>query len=148
MKSKHKECSETTQLEPEITVVNAQEIIEEENDIEHAQAHVVDNNTECENKCERCDFTSENKTDLETHMDKNHSDFEIKLEVFVLFVNFDDDVHEVRKKLIAKLEEQDEVEKVEKVFVNKNDAFIDEQNLKWHSVDITLKSKHNSSNWK
>jgi hypothetical protein len=93
VKSKHKECSETTQLEPEITVVNAQEIIEEENYIEHAQGHVIDNNTECENKCERCEFTSENKTDLETHMDKNHSDFEIKLEVVVLFVNlYDDDV--------------------------------------------------------
>ena len=55
VKSKHKEC-----YEPEITFVNAQEIIEEENDIEHTQAHLEDNHTKCENKCERCEFTSEN----------------------------------------------------------------------------------------
>jgi hypothetical protein len=35
-----------------------------------------------------------------------------------------------------------------KVYVNKNDAFIDEDNLKWHSVDVTLTSKCNSTKWK
>ena len=47
-----------------------------------------------------------------------------------------EDVLDIRNKLIAKLDEQGEVEKVGKVFVNKNDAFTDEHNLKWHSVDV------------
>ena len=49
----------------------------------------------------------------------------------MLLLNFDYDVLEVRKQLIEKLEEQDEVEHVLKVYVNKIGAFIDENNIKW-----------------
>ena len=60
----------------------------------------------------------------------------------MLLLNFDYDVLEVRKQLIEKLEEQDEVEQVLKVYVNKIDAFIDENNIKWHTVGETLNSKY------
>ena len=99
-------------------------------------------------ECDHCELESQQETALEIHNDKEHTNCEIKLEVFVLFINFEDDIHYVRKKLIEKLEEQDEVEKVLKVFINKNDAFVDDNDLKWHSVDVTLSSKHNTAQWK
>ena len=66
----------------------------------------------------------------------------------MLLLNFDYDVLEVRKQLIEKLEEKDEVEQVFQVYVNKSDAFIDENNLKWHTVDVRFNSKHSSEKWK
>ena len=54
---------------------------------------------------------------------------EIKLEVFIL-VEYDIDVFEARKGLIDKLSAQKEVNKVNTVYVDKNEAFIDINNLK------------------
>ena len=136
MKAKHRECPENSlesniHLEPEIVVVEDGQIESQE-----------------QTQCEGCDFASSKENDLETHEVEKHENCEIKLEVFLLFMNVADDVHEKRKKLIDKLEDQDEVSTILKVYVNKNDAFIDEDNLKWHSVDVTLTSKYNSTKWK
>ena len=86
--------------------------------------------------------------ELENQMEQEETAFEIKLEVFVLVLNDDEDVFKVRDNLMKKLEENEEVEKVTKVYVNKSDTFIDEDNLKWHTVDVTLTSTHNSKKWK
>ena len=56
-------------------------------------------------------------------MEKEIVTSEIKLEVFTL-VNFEMDVLEARQTVIDKLNEQDGVEKVEKVYVNKSDAYL------------------------
>ena len=53
-----------------------------------------------------------------------------------------------RQILIEKLNEQDEVEIVDKVFVDKNESFVDVDNLQWNTVDIFLKSKENLQAWK
>ena len=49
--------------------------------------------------------------------------------------------------LIKKLNEQNEVESVDKVFVDKNESFLDIDNLQWNSVDIYLQSKENAKVW-
>ena len=50
--------------------------------------------------------------------------------------------------MIDKLSAQKEVIKVNTVYVDKSEAFIDENNLKWNSVDISLSSKENVKVWK
>ena len=72
---------------------------------------------------------------------------EITLEVFIL-VEYDLDVYEARKALIDRLSGQIEVDKVEKVYVDKNEIFTDIYNLKWNSVDILLTSKSSVIVWK
>ena len=119
VKAKHQESSETEtfNLEPEIVVL-------EEN--------------------EESVLIEDTGKDLENQMEQEETAFEIKLEVFVLVLNDDEDVFKVRDNLMKKLEENEEVEKVTKVYVHKSDTFIDEDNLKWHTVDVTLTSAHNS----
>jgi hypothetical protein len=101
LKAKHKECSQNdseiseiqTHLEPDDVVVNEEPV--------YIQEH----------NCEQCEFVANAQTDLETYEIEKQGTCEIKLEVFLLFLNFDNDVLEVRKQLIEKLEEQDEDEK-------------------------------------
>ena len=49
---------------------------------------------------------------------------------------------------MEKLNDQREVLKVEKVYVDKHDTFIDIDNLRWNSVDIVLSTKENEKVWK
>ena len=55
---------------------------------------------------------------------------------------------EARKALIDRLSDQKEVEKVDKIYVDKNESFTDIHNLKWNSVDISLRSKATVKSWK
>ena len=57
-------------------------------------------------------------------------------------------VHVTRQILIDKLKNQEEVETVDKVYVDKNESFIDVNSLQWNSVDIFLKSRKNLIFWK
>ena len=101
-------------------------------------------------KCDHCDFASKNNTDLEIHISEKHNadseTFEIKLEVFCLVEN-EKNVLETRQNLIDKLNNLKEIESVDKVYVDKNESFIDVNNLQWNSVDIFLKSKQNLKTW-
>ena len=55
---------------------------------------------------------------------------------------------EARKNIIEKLNEQDEVEKVLKVYVDTFDSYIDVDNVRWNSVDIFLTTNNDSNTWK
>ena len=59
---------------------------------------------------------------------------EIKLEVFAPV--FTDNVLENRKNIMEKLNEQDEVEDVEKAFISKVESYSDVDNLFWNKADI------------
>ena len=65
-------------------------------------------------KCEKCEFESNNKLNIEKHVAEEHTtveihvENEIKLEVFLL-VEYEVDVFEARKVLIDKLSAQKEV---------------------------------------
>ena len=69
------------------------------------------------------------------------------MKVFIL-VEYDLDVYEARKALIDRLSGQIEVDKVEKVYFDKNEIFTDIYNLKWNSVDILLTSKSSVKVWR
>ena len=104
-------------------------------------------------KCEECEFVAIRQSDIDNHVAEKHNAVEspetneIKLEVFIL-VEYDLDVFEARKALIDRLSDQKEVEKVEKVYVDKNESFTDIHNLKWNTVDILLRSKATVKSWK
>ena len=117
--------------------------------IEEPKIIVVGDSEEIENlKCEICEYTTNDNQDLENHTAEKHNETnEIKLEVFLL-VGDENDVLEARKILMEKLNEQKEVSKVEQVYVNKNDTFIDIDNLRWNSVDIVLSTTENEKVWK
>ena len=66
----------------------------------------------------------------------------------VLSCRYENNVLEARNIWMEKLNEQKEVSKVEKVYVNKNDTFIDIDNLRWNSVDIVLSTTENEKVWK
>ena len=93
-----------------------------------------------------CDFDAENEQDLDTHISENHNNekdieiSEIKLEIFAI-VNFENDVLQARKDIIEKLCKQKEVEKVDKVFVDKMESFMDVDNVRWNSIDVFLTTK-------
>ena len=95
-------------------------------------------------KCESCDYTCGNEDVLELHINEKHETenklSEIKLEVFAI-VDFGVDALETRKNIIDKLNEQSDVEKVLKVFVNKADNFMDINNVIWNAADIFLTTK-------
>ena len=57
------------------------------------------------------------------------------------------DVLEARKIFIQKLNTQKEVENVDKVYVDKNEAFTDINNLNGNSVNIFLSTKEDSKLW-
>ena len=78
---------------------------------------------------------------------KNSDTIEVKLEVFLL-VEDETNVLEARKALIENLSAMDEVEKVEKVYVDKNETFKGIYNLRWNSTDIVFSTKENMMNWK
>ena len=71
----------------------------------------------------------------------------MKLEVFLL-VGDENNVLEVRKVQTENLSALEEVEKVDKVYVDKNDTFVDIHNLRWNSIDIVLSTKKNVKDWK
>ena len=48
---------------------------------------------------------------------------------------------------MEKLNDQEEVETVDKVFVDKNESFVDVDGLQWYSVDVFLKTRENSKIW-
>ena len=48
---------------------------------------------------------------------------------------------DARNMIIEKLSEQDGVEKVVKVYVNKNEVLMDVDNVVWNSADIFLETK-------
>ena len=98
--------------------------------IEEPEIIVVGDSEEIENlKCEICEYTINDNQDLVNHTAEKHNETnEIKLQVL-------------------KLNEQKEVSKVEKVYVNKNDTFIDIDNLRWNSVDIVLSTTENEKVW-
>ena len=54
---------------------------------------------------------------------------------------------DARKTIIEKLSEQDDVEKVLKVFVNKNESLWDINNFICNSVDIVLSTKQSVNVW-
>ena len=100
-----------------------------------------------------CDFDAENEQDLDTHISENHNNekdieiSEIKLEIFAI-VNFENDVLQARKDIIEKLCKQKEVEKVDKVFVDKMESFMDVDNVRWNSIDVFLTTKEKQKVWK
>ena len=55
--------------------------------------------------------------------------------------------HLARKDLIESLSTHKEVEKVDKVFVDKNETFVDIDNLRWNSVDIFLSTNEKVEVW-
>ena len=67
--------------------------------------------------------------------------------MFIL-VEYEKDVLEARKVLIDNLNAQKEVETVQTVYVDKNEAFVDVDHLRWNSVDILLSSEENEKVWK
>ena len=87
VKAKHEECLETdtNNLEPDIVVVAENEDIEE---------YETDQNV----------VEGELETFMENHTAQKQSTCEIKLEVFLLSLNGNEDVFEVRKNLIENLE--------------------------------------------
>ena len=116
----------------------------------------LENNDLCENeienplKCNECEYVAQTNEDLNTHMASAHEqelETEIKLEVFTI-VDFGRDVFDARNMIIEKLSEQDGVEKVLKVYVNKNEVFMDVDNVVWNSADIFLKTKKKADLWK
>ena len=133
MKAKHK---------PTVVII---EEIGNENNIESVPVN------ETNMVCDKCEFTSPNNQKMELHMTEKHDPnceiFDIKLEIFCL-VEDGKDVHVTRQILIDKLKNQEEVETVDKVYVDKNESFIDVNSLQWNSVDIFLKSRKNLIFWK
>ena len=135
MKAKHKEICE----ESEINVVEVVVEIQEAEEIQNF-------------KCEECEFFTDSSEDLDTHITEKHKvkehceTKEIKLEVFMLVGN-ENDVLEARKELIEKLSKQNGVEKVDKVFVDKNETFLDIDNLRWNSTDIVLSTSEKVKVW-
>ena len=98
-------------------------------------------------KCDQCDFVCENDEALKAHKhDDENKITEIKLEVFGI-VDFGNDVFEARKVIMEKLNEQNEVEQVLKAYVNKNETFMDINNVIWNSVDIVLSTKKAANLW-
>ena len=105
--------------------------------------------------CDQCDFIAENNEEMEIHKTEKHDAIknsesieicDIKLEIFCL-VEKGNDVFETRKVLMDKLNDRKEVEAVEKVFVDKNEIFIDADGIQWNSVDIFLKTNEDSKLW-
>ena len=92
-------------------------------------------------------ISSKTNNDFNEHNDLKHKSLnevkqesnEIKLEVFALV--FTDNVLETRKNIMEKLNEQDEVEDVEKAFISKVESYSDVDSLFWNKADIPLKSK-------
>ena len=135
MKAKHEEICEESGINVVEVVVEIQEAEEIQNF-----------------KCEEFEFFTDISEDLDTHITEKHKvkedceTKEIKLEVFMLVGN-ENDVLEARKELIEKLSKQNGVEKVDKVFVDKNETFLDIDNLRWNSTDIVLSTSENVKVW-
>ena len=116
----------------------------------HTQPDLISEELSDKNESEIVNEITQNNTDLEMHSEKNNEDretFDIKIEIFCL-VDGEKDVLVTRQNLIEKLNDQKEVESVEKVYVDKTESFIDVDDLQWNSVDIFLKSKNNTKIWK
>ena len=43
---------------------------------------------------------------------------------------------EARKRILEKLDEMEEIDKVLKVYVDKSESFMDVDNVRWNSADI------------
>ena len=101
--------------------------------------------------CDQCEFIARNKEHLKKHIhlkdDHETESSEIKLEVFAI-VDFGMDVYEARNAIIDKLNAQDEVDKVLKVYVDKNETFVDVDNVFWNSADVILAIKSKTSDRK
>ena len=65
-----------------------------------------------------------------------------------MLVDNENNVLEARKDLIENLSAQKEVENVDKVYVDKNETFIDIDNLRWNSIDIILSTSEKVNVWK
>ena len=63
-------------------------------------------------------------------------------------LDFSGDVYKTRNEVIEKLEEQDEVEKTLKLFVNNFETYVDRYNVHWKAADIILSSKIPADQWK
>ena len=102
-------------------------------------------------KCDQCEFIATNKEHLKKHInlkdDHETESSEIKLEVFAIF-DFGMDVYEARNAIIDKLNAQDGVDKLLKVYVDKNETFMDVDKVFWNSADDTLATKSKTGNWK
>ena len=78
--------------------------------------------------------------------DERDNVIEVNLELFT--IDFENDVLEARKNVIEKLEEQNEVEKVLKVYVDKFERFVDTNNILWRTIDIYLTTSEKAHCWK
>ena len=65
-----------------------------------------------------------------------------------MLVDNENNVLEARKDLIENLSAQKEVENVDKVYVDKNETFMDIDNLRWNSIDIILTTSEKVNVWK
>ena len=63
-------------------------------------------------------------------------------------MNVENYVLQARKDIIEKLCKQKEVEKVDKVFVDKMESFMDVDNVRWNSIDVFLTTKEKQKVWK
>ena len=57
-------------------------------------------------------------------------------------------VLEARNNVMEKLDEQNEAEKVLKVYVDKFESFIDTNNILWRTIDIFLTTTKKANCWK
>ena len=129
------------------------EIITEESSPNSPEFETVnETNLDIQLNCDQCEISFETDEQLQLHVTEKHGarenneTCEIKLEIFCLVEN-ENDVFATRTMSIEKLNEQNEVESVDKVFVDKNESFLDIDNLQWNSVDIYLQSKENAKVW-
>ena len=70
---------------------------------------------------------------------------EINLQLFT--VDFTGNVYETRNNLIKKLEEQEEIDKILKMFVNDYETYVDKYNVHWKVTNIILRTKLHSDLW-
>ena len=161
MRAKHKESKEKSTpsnicLEPEIVVVETCDVGKQSETEKHDNESDTVVSETCDVgkqiACENCDFVAENEENVKTHVIEKHENesdnvvIEIKLELFT--IDFDNDVLEARKNVIEKLEEQNEVEKVLKVYVDKFERFVDTNNILWRTIDIYLTTSEKAHCWK
>jgi hypothetical protein len=65
-------------------------------------------------KCEKCKLISENENELKTLTTEIHGNI----------FDWDNDVMEARKRILEKLDEMEEIDKVLKVFVDQSENFM------------------------
>ena len=94
-------------------------------------------------------MVTESEEDLKNHISLNHKketeQTKIKLELFAIDVS--SDVIEAEQKIIEKLLEQDEVDKVLKLYIDKMVTYVDVHNVYWNAADLIISTNKKANLW-